>query len=596
MKELTRLFRYARNLRHYVILIAISSIVTSLLAMVMPFVIKFATDYIVEVVSGAKKFDQSILLWMIGGLVLAQVISVIISSISGYFGDIFAIKMRRQLSERYYEHLLTLPQKYYDEATTGKIINRLNRAIVDVTQFLNMFANTLLQMLLVVFISVAVMFWYSWPIALVVLIQLPIYLYLTARTSKKWQVFEKQKNTEMDIASGRFAEVVGQMRLVKSFGAQKQESKSFRSRYKQVVSLTQDQSRYWHVMDFYRSLVRVAVYGVVFAILFIQTAKGQLSVGDMMLLITLVQQTTRPLEGMSFFIDIYQRAVANSKDYAEAMAEEPEVIDETGKAELETKQAKLEFRDVSFAYSDKKQVLKNISFTIKEGSKVALVGESGGGKSTIANLLMQLYQPQKGEILINDQNIESLIRASVRENIATVFQEASLFSGTIRENIAYGRPRARKKDLIEAAKAANAYDFIMELKDGFDTEIGERGIKLSGGQKQRIAIARALLKDSPILILDEATSSLDSRSEYEVQKALDRLMKGRTTLIIAHRLSTIAGVDQIVTLKNGRVDEIGSPSELAKTDGIYATLLKLQQSANKVHKEKLAKYDISAHD
>lgn len=589
MKELIRLFKYAQNLRHYVVLIAVASIITSLLAMVMPFVIKFATDHIVAMVSGTATQDEAILFWLIGGLVLAQIVSVIISSISGYFGDIFATKMRRQLSERYYEHLLTLPQKYYDEATTGKIINRLSRAIVDVTQFLNMFANSLLQMLLVVFISIGVMLWYSWPIALVVLIQLPIYLYLTARTSKKWQVYEEDKNTELDIASGRFAEVVGQMRLVKSFGAQSQEAVAFRKRYKKVVNLTKKQSNYWHTMDFWRSLVRVFVYGVVFTILFLQAAHGQLSVGDMMLLITLVQQTSLPLEGMSFFIDIYQRAVANSKDYAEAMAEQPEEIDEKSKNTLETKQATVEFRDVDFAYSDKKKVLKKISFSIDAGMKVALVGESGGGKSTISNLLMQLYRPQSGQIFINDEDLANLTQASIRSNIATVFQEASLFSGTIRENIAYGRPGAPEEELIAAAKAANAYNFITELKKSFDTEIGERGIKLSGGQKQRIAIARALLKDSPILILDEATSSLDSRSEHEVQKALDRLMKGRTTLIIAHRLSTIAGVDRIVTLKNGQVDEIGSPKQLAKTDGLYATLLELQKSTDK---EKLAKYDI----
>lgn len=592
MKELTRLFTYAKNLRRYVILIAVSSIITSLLAMVMPFVIKFATDHVVEIVSG-KTSDQTILFWLIGGLVLAQAINVVISSISGYFGDIFAIKMRRQLSERYYEHLLTLPQKYYDEATTGKIINRLSRAIVDVTQFLNMFANNLLQMLLVVFISIIVMIWYSWPIALVVLVQLPIYLYLTARTSKKWQIYEKDKNTEMDIASGRFAEVVGQMRLVKSFGAQKNEAKAFRGRYKKVVKLTQSQSRYWHTMDFWRSLVRVTVYGVVFTILFLQTAGGQLSVGDMVLLITLVQQTSRPLEGMSFFIDIYQRAVANSRDYAEAMDEEPEVVDESGKDVLDAKKAKVEFRKVNFSYTGEKKVLKDISFTIDAGSKLALVGESGGGKSTIANLLMRLYQPQDGEVLINDENIDNFTQKSLRANVATVFQEASLFSGTVRENIAYGHPGASDEDLIRAAKAANAYEFISKLEEGFDTEIGERGIKLSGGQKQRIAIARAILKDAPILILDEATSSLDSRSEFEVQKALDRLMKGRTTMIIAHRLSTIAGVDKIVTLKNGQVDEIGSPKELAKTKGIYATLLALQNSPDK---EALAKYDIGAED
>lgn len=589
MKELVRLFSYATNLRRYVIWIAIASITISLLAMATPFVIKFATDYIVEVVSGREVLDITYIGWLVAGLVAASFLSAAIGSVSGYFGDIFAVKMRRQLSERYYEHLLTLPQSYYDEATTGKVINRLNRAIVDVTQFLNMFANNLLQMLLVVLISIVVMVWYSWPIALTVIIQLPIYLYLTARTSKKWQKFEKEKNTSLDIASGRFAEVVGQMRLVKSFGAQKQESSSFKVHYDHVVGLTKQQSRYWHTMDFWRSLVRVVIYGIVFCILFIQTAEGIITVGDMMLLITLVQQTSRPLEGMSFFIDIYQRAVANSRDYAEAMDEESEIVDETGKSDLRVKQAEVEFRNVDFSYVDNKKVLKGISFTMEAGSKVALVGESGGGKSTISNLLMRLYSPQSGEITVNGEDINHFTQASLRANVATVFQEASLFSGTIRENIAYGQPGASDEELIAAAKAANAYGFICELEKGFDTEIGERGIKLSGGQKQRIAIARAVLKDAPILILDEATSSLDSRSEYEVQKALDRLMRGRTTLIIAHRLSTIAGVDKIVTLKKGKVDEIGTPQELAKTKGIYATLLALQNSTDK---EKLAKYGI----
>ncbi|MBH1980795.1 ATP-binding cassette domain-containing protein, partial [Candidatus Saccharibacteria bacterium] len=264
------------------------------------------------------------------------------------------------------------------------------------------------------------------------------------------------------------------------------------------------------------------------------------------------------------------------------------------KKALDATHAKIEFSGVSFAYDKKKKVLNDVSFVIKPGQKLALVGESGGGKTTISNLLMRLYRPTRGTVMINGHDIQDVTQASVREAIATVFQDASLFSGTVRENIAYSRPSASDKEIKAAAKSANALDFVRELPDGLDTEIGERGIKLSGGQKQRIAIARALLKDAPILILDEATSSLDSRSEAVVQEALERLMKNRTVLIIAHRLSTIAHVDTIVTLKHGHVDEVGAPATLANTDGIYAQLLELQLATTEKAREKLAEFDIGA--
>ena len=223
---------------------------------------------------------------------------------------------------------------------------------------------------------------------------------------------------------------------------------------------------------------------------------------------------------------------------------------------------------------------------------IYLVGLMGAGKTTITNLLLRLYDVASGDIRIDGVSVRDVRQKSLREAVATVFQSASLFSGTIRENIAYAKPHAAEKDIIAAAKAANAYEFIMKFEDGFDTEIGERGLKLSGGQQQRLAIARAILKDAPILILDEATSSLDSKAEALVQEALDRLMKGRTTLIIAHRLSTIAHVDKIITLKGGMVDEIGTPAQLAKTKGIYAELLKLQLSTTERTKERLKEYEI----
>jgi ATP-binding cassette subfamily B protein len=261
---------------------------------------------------------------------------------------------------------------------------------------------------------------------------------------------------------------------------------------------------------------------------------------------------------------------------------------------LDVTRGQVKFTEVVFGYEVKQPVLRGLSFALEPGTKTALVGESGEGKTTITNLLLGLYVPQNGSIAIDGQDISQVSRASLRAASSVVFQEPALFSGTIHENIAYGRPDASKVEVEAAARAANAHEFIAKFEKGYKAEIGERGLKLSGGQKQRIAIARALLKDAPILILDEATSSLDSKSEHLVQEALERLMKGRTTLIIAHRLSTIQSVDTIITLKNGQLEEQGSPDELAQTSGIYAELLRLQQGHTTSAAKRLKRYELQA--
>lgn len=516
------------------------------------------------------------------------------SNISGYWGDILAIKLKQYMSNRYYEHLLALPQRYYDTELTGTIINRMSRGIQDIGDFIQMFSNNFLQFIFSTVFTLIIVAYYAWPVALMLFALYPIFIWMTARTSGKWQGYQKTINEDVDVASGRFAESIGQIKVVKSFVQEVRELKFFDKRLGHAAKTTEPQSKYWHRQDNKRRSVLAVIFFFVFIYIFVQTARGVYSIGTMVLLIQYSMLIRIPIFSISFLVDRTQRAVANSKDYFKVMDEQPEISDHAGSLPLEVKHGNILFDNVSFSYDSKQPVLKKIDLDIKPDTKLALVGESGEGKTTLTNLLLRLYEPEEGQILIDGQNINDVTQTSLRQQIGVVFQDPALFSGTIKENISYANQHATDKQVIAAAKAANADEFIKKLDNGYDTQIGERGLKLSGGQKQRIAIARALLKDAPILILDEATSSLDSRSEAMVQEALERLMKGRTTIIIAHRLSTIQHVDQIVTLRGGTVDEVGSPAKLANSGGIYDQLLKLQRGKDKEEtKKKLQSYDIA---
>jgi ATP-binding cassette subfamily B protein len=591
MKDLITTLRYAKNLWPYYVSITIFSILMALTSVAIPFILKSATDLMVSIAQGGN-VDIAAALWLAVALFVFDAANTLFSNWGGYLGDMMAAKLRKQLSERYYEHLLTLPQTYYDDELTGQIINRLNRTIAEVTQFMNILANNFFQMILMIILTLGIVAFYSWEIALLLFLVYPIFLWLTTLTSKKWQKWQEEKNLDTDIASGRFAEVIAQIKVTKSYVREKMELWHFSDRFERTVKVTSRQSKYWHNMDIARRLVLNAIFFVMFAFLFIGTANKRFSIGEMVLMIQLVGMMRMPIFSMSFIVDNFQRMITGCKDYAEVMRMKPAIQDSPDAKQLKVSHGKIVYEAVSFGYNEHTMVINDANFTIEPGQKVALVGQSGEGKSTLANLLMRLYEPKKGAVLIDDNDIATVTQQSLRENIATVFQDPSLFSGTIRENIAYSNPEVSEKQIITAAKAANAHEFIAKLEKGYETEIGERGLKLSGGQKQRIAIARALLKDAPILILDEATSSLDSQAEVMVQEALDRLMKNRTTFIIAHRLSTIAHVDKIITLRNGKIDEIGTPSELAKTQGIYAQLLALQLGTTEAAKKQLHKFQV----
>jgi ATP-binding cassette, subfamily B, bacterial len=590
MREIWRILQFTKTLRPYYAAISVFTILLAAMSQLVPLFTKGAID---QIQTGHPD------VWIVGlyaGLIFVTDFGqTILSNIGGYLGDLMSVKLQQHLSHHYYEHVLRLPQKYFDTELSGKIINRMSRGIGQIGQFMQMMSNNFLQFLFSTIFSLAIVFHYSWPVGLMLFALYPIFIWLTTRTSGKWLAYQKTINEEQDIASGRFAEAVGQVRVVKSYLQELRELAFFAKRYDTVISTTRPQSRLWHRQDVLRRAVLNIIFLGVFMFIFVQTARGVYSVGTMVLLIQYAMLIRIPIFTISFLVDQTQRAVANTRDYFEVLDEQPEITDRADAQELKMQKGEIVFDDVHFAYDHDHPVLQGVSFTVASDSKVALVGESGEGKTTLTNLLLRLYEVADGQIRIDGQNIIEVTQASLRQNIGVVFQEPALFSGTIRENIAYARPDASDDQIIAAAKAANAHEFIDKFEKKYATQIGERGLKLSGGQKQRIAIARALLKDAPILILDEATSSLDSRSEHMVQEALERLMKGRTTIIIAHRLSTIQNVDQIITLKNGRVDETGTPAELAATRGIYAELLKLQdRRQTESGKKQLKKYDIAA--
>ena len=587
MKYIFRIIRFTKELKAYYITISILSILIAAVGLVYPLLSGWAID---EIRFGTDA-NVGKLVFIVVLIFASDLASNLLSNINGHIGDRMASKLSKSLGSKYYQHLLSLPQSYFDSDMTGKIINRLNRSIVQIANFMQIWSNNFLQFIFSTVLALAIVAYYSWQVALLLFTLYPIFVLMTVKASSTWQGYQKKINHNADIASGRFAESISQVKVVKSYIQEKRELSFFNKHSQNIINYTKPQSRYWHIKDFQRSFVLNIIFFLVYIFIFVQAAQGQITPGIAVALILYSMQIRIPIFTISFLVENTQKAIADSKDYFEVLEIKAGIVDTADAKKLAVTKGAISFKNVTFGYGDA-EVLKDINISIAPDTKAALVGESGEGKTTLTNLLLRLYEPNSGTISIDDQNIQEVTQQSLRENIGIVFQDPALFSGTIKENISYGNPEASLAEIRAAAKAANADEFIGKLEKGYDAEIGEKGLRLSGGQKQRIAIARALLKNAPILILDEATSSLDSKSESMVQEALERLMKGRTTLIIAHRLSTIQSVDTIITLQKGSVSEVGSPEELSHSGGIYDQLLQIQSGTKEDVKNKLKEYDV----
>ena len=602
MSALLRILRFTRSLTPYYVGIMISAGIVTAASLAVPFITGRATDVVVTAVTSiaggadiSEAAIRSVLLLALAFLA-ASLIDTVVSNIGGYWGDVMSAKMRTILSTRYFEKLLYLPQRYYDNELTGTIVSRLNRSITEITNFMKSFSNMFVTLILTTVSVFVISIWYYWPLALLLAVAYPTYFWLTTLTSRKWQRIEGQINEHVDIASGRFAEVVGQIKVVKSFAREGSELEQFVDHFGKTITLTREQSIYWHKMDALRRAVLNVIFFGIYLLIFVRTVQGHFSPGEMVMLIQLMALARGPVTSLSWAVDTAQRAIAGSRSYFEVIELDPAVLEDAGQRPHAPRLASapdspmVAFRDVYFGYDDDANVLDGISFEAKRGERIAFVGESGGGKTTLINLLRGLYAPRSGDI--DGAGIDADL-ATLRQSIGVVFQDPALFSGTVAENIAYGKPDASESEIITVAKRAAVDSFVRNFPHGYDTLIGERGMKLSGGQKQRIAVARAMLKDAPILVLDEATSALDTKSERLVQAGLNDLMRDRTSFIIAHRLSTIAEVDRIITLRNGRIDEIGTPAELASSGGIYAELLALQNSGSQADRKRLLDFEVT---
>mgnify|MGYP001581839607 CR=1 FL=1 len=588
MKNIFKIFKISKPQHKWIAVACVLITIQAILQQASPVTLKYVIDELSAQIANKSGNYQTVI--SLFGLILVINLSVaVLNSVNQRLGDFIASRLGRFLTEVFYKKIFTLPQSYFDGEISGKIVNQLNRGINSIREFVNGATNFIIPALLQTIFGVSVLSYFDPTIGLLALSVFPVYIYITAYSTKKWGKIQIEKNVYEDGVRGRIQEVINNVRLVKTYNTQRGEWEYVSKNYETINNLYDKQSNGYHILNFIREFGLEVVLVIILYLIFKRTFYGDLTLGEMILIIQLLNQLRWPLFAMSYILEQVQRAEADSKTYFELLGLKSTEKYEDKKLISLSKNPEVVFKNVNFSYSDGSEVLKDLNLKFNSKETVALVGHSGAGKTTLINLILKLYEPTKGEILLSGKRYSKASHSWIRSHMALVFQDTELFSSNIRENVSYGLENVEDIQIIDALKKANAYEFVEKFKNGLDEQIGERGVKLSGGQKQRIQIARAILQDKPILILDEATSSLDSRSESLVQEALEKLFKNRLTIIIAHRFSTIQNADRIIVLDNGTIVGDDTPQKLAKKEGLYSELLQYQIEGNK---KLLNKYEL----
>lgn len=516
--------------------------------------------------------NKNVRMIVIFGIVLIGIF--IVKAICGYFmqywGHVVGVRMQGDMRRDLFTHLQKLPNSYFDNNKTGDIMSRIVNDLNDISELAHHGPEDLFISLIMLIGSFLILVNIDVTLTLIIFAFIPVIVIFTFIQRKRMHKAFLKTREETGFVNATLQNSISGIKVSKAFVTEEQEIEKFEvgnSRFKLA------REKAYKVMAQYFSGANLAVDILNYVALIaggIFTLYDKISIGDFMAYVLYIKMFTDPIKKLINFMEQYQNGMSGFHRFINTLSIKPEENNENS-VELKDVKGTIEFKDVHFSYEDKK-ILEGISLKIDSGKMFALVGPSGGGKTTFCNLIPRFYDIDSGDIKIDGQSIYDVKLESLRNNIGMVQQDVFLFTGTIKENILYGNMNATDEEVINACKMANIHDFIMEQKDGYDTFIGERGVKLSGGQKQRISIARVFLKNPKILILDEATSALDNTTEYMIQKSLEKLCKGRTTIVVAHRLSTIRNADEIVVLTDNGIEEIGSHKELMQKDGVYKKL------------------------
>lgn len=568
-----RFLPYYKRHRRVLCLDLFCAALTTLCEIVLPLIVRYITGQ-------AMENPALLTLSVIGKLGLLYLILRLIDVVAYYYmafnGHVMGVDMETDMRRDAYAHLQQLSDTYYSNTKVGQIMSRITSDLFDVTEFAHHCPEEFFIAGIKGVASFIILYSINVPLTLIIFLIIPFMLVICGKINFKVRAMFRQQRVLVGELNARIEDSLLGQKVVKAFANEDVENEKFEKDNLKFYDIKRHSYHYMGLFAsstrFFDGLMYLAVIGAGGCFLI----RGAVSPADLVAYVMYVSTFITTIRRIIEFAEQFQRGMTGIERFFQIMDADIDILDEPGAVALENTKGNIVFENVSFEYpDDHNQVFRNLNLNIKPGEKVALVGPSGGGKTTLCNLIPRFYDVTAGNIYIDGKNIKELTLKSLRRNIGVVQQEVYLFSGTVYENIVYGKTDATREEVETAAKKAGAHEFIKELKDGYDTYIGERGVKLSGGQKQRISIARMFLKDAPIMILDEATSALDNESEYAVAKSLAALSEGRTTLTVAHRLSTIRNSDRIMVLTEEGITEEGNHEELMEKKGVYYSLYQM---------------------